>query len=324
MVSVIVPVYNTEPYLKRCIESILHQSVQDCELILVDDGSGDGSAGICDRYADKYENVTVIHNENRGPAASRACGVAAAKGAWIMFVDSDDWLHPDMLKVMLEQQRESGASMVTCIYTDVDDKGREQDQKTFQEPYIDCLTSEDCMRHMHQTRYLSGSPCTKLFLKELFSGIDFCSGVTIGEDYAMVVQLAQKAGRVRMLSRSLYYRYVRRGSISHAGYTERHKKAFDNYMSIRLDLISKYPSLRGDIIAFHTEYEMAVITAMCRNDRYDKEVIMKLKADLRANIKNTLGNAQIPLYMKCCAVLIAYAHPVFIFWFRILYRFTGR
>lgn len=95
-------------------------------------------------------------------------------------------------------------------------------------------------------------------------------------------------------------------------------------MKRRRELIARYPGLASDIIAFHTEYEMAVITAMCRNDCYDNEVIEKLKKDLRMHIKNTLHHPKIPLYMKGCAVLIAYAHPVFIFLFRILYHVTGR
>ncbi len=324
LISVIVPVYNTVQCLSKCIESILTQTFADWELILVDDGSQDGSGALCDQYAAGHERITVLHNQNQGPAASRADGLMHAAGDWVMFVDSDDWLHPDMLRVMTAHQKQSGASIVTCIFTDVDDKGHQKNQPTFEQPFIDCKSAEECIRHMHQTRYLSGSPCTKLFRRELFDGIDFCTGVTIGEDYAMIVQLVQKAANVRMLSRPLYYRYVRRGSISHSGYTERHKKAFDHYMSIRMELIGKYPELAGDIIAFHTEYEMAVITAMCRNRRYDKEVIAKLKKDLRKNMQNTWKNQQIPSYMKCCAFLIAYAHPVFIFLFRILYLLTGR
>ena len=95
-------------------------------------------------------------------------------------------------------------------------------------------------------------------------------------------------------------------------------------MRVRQELIERYPMLESDIIAFHTEYEMAVITAMCRNNNYDKEVIQKLKKDLQENMYNTLTHPVIPLYMKGCSVLIAYMHPVFIFLFRILYLLTGR
>ncbi len=323
-ISVIIPVYNTKPYLSRCIDSVLRQTYEDWELILVDDGSTDGSEKICDEYVQSDPRIRSFHRHNQGPAASRSLGIREALGSFIMFVDSDDWLDEGILQIMYENMQDTGAGMVCCIFKDIDDNGKVSHPQRFREEYIDCETAEECMYQMHHTRHLTGSPCTKLFRKELFDGIDFCSNVTIGEDYAMIVQLAQKAGYVRILSQELYFRYVRKGSISHGGYTKRHRQAFDNYMQIRQELIRKYPALTSDVIAFHTEYEMAVITAMCRNDCYDKEVIGKLKKDLRMNMSNTLSHPVVPLYMKGCAVLIAYAHPVFIFLFRILYHLTGR
>lgn len=323
-ISVIIPVYNTKQYLSRCIDSVLRQTYSDWELILVDDGSDDGSERICDDYTGKDSRIRVFHNRNQGPAASRHFGIGKASGRFIMFVDSDDWLDEKMLQTLFCQMQDTEAGIICCIFKDIDDKGKISHPQLFQEAYIDCYTAEECMYQMHHTRYLTGSPCTKLYRKELFDNIDFCSNVTIGEDYAMIVQLAEKAERVRILPLELYFRYVRKGSISHGGYAERHRQAFDNYMRIREELIQKYPKLKSDVIAFHTEYEMAVITAMCRNDRYDREVISKLKKDLRGNMANTLLHPVVPLYMKGCAVLIAYAHPVFIFLFRILYRMTGR
>lgn len=323
-VSLIIPVYNTEKYLSRCIESVQQQTYTDWELILVDDGSTDQSGVICDRYCSQDSRIKAIHNKNQGPAASRADGIRAAKGSLVMFVDSDDWLDASMLRVMYDQMEESGAAIVCCIFKDIDSDGKVSHPQLFDIPKVDCHTAEECIYHMHHTRYLTGSPCTKLFRRELFDGIDFHSQVTIGEDYAMIVQLVEKAERVRIISQELYYRFVRKGSISHGGYTKRHKQAFDHYMQVRKELIEKYPNLSSDIVAFHTEYEMAVITAMCRNDHYDKEVIRKLKSDLRKNMRNTVSHPVIPLYMKGCAILIAYAHPVFIFLFRILYHLTGR
>lgn len=323
-ISIIIPVYNTKKYLNRCIDSVIGQTYTNWELLLIDDGSTDGSSEVCDQYCVEDARIKVQHNANQGPAASRQAGVEAACGSLVMFVDSDDWLDKTMLQIMYDQYRETGAGIICCIFKDIDDAGNESHPQLFPEPYIDCRSAAECMYQMHHTRCLTGSPCTKLFRRELFDGIDFCSGVTIGEDYSMIVQLAQKAGRVRILSQELYFRYVRKGSISHGGYTGRHRQAFDNYMRVRLELIQKYPELSSDITAFHTEYEMAVITAMCRNDHYDKEVIGKLKADLRENMGNTLRHPVVPLYMKACAVMIAYIHPVFIFLFRILYRLTGR
>ncbi len=324
MVSIIIPVYNTEAYLRRCIESVIGLQEQDWELLLIDDESTDNSGRICDEYARQDGRIRAIHQKNSGPAAARQAGIENACGEWIMFADSDDWLDEQILSILQEHQRESEANIVCCTFVNVDEKGKKAHLPYFKEDYIDCVTAEECMLHMHRTRYLTGSPCTKLFRRSLFEGIDFCKDVTIGEDYSMIVQLAQKAQHVRLLNRELYYRFVRKGSISHMGYSQRHRNAFDNYMRVRRELILKYPDLRKDIIGFHTEYEMAVITAMCRNKNYDRTVIRKLKIDLRENMRLTWTNTSIPLYMKVCAWLIAYPTQLFICLFRILYLWTGR
>jgi glycosyltransferase involved in cell wall biosynthesis len=324
MVTIIIPVYNTEKYIKRCIDSVISQTYFDWELILVDDNSTDNSGKICDEYAAIDNRIKVIHQKNSGPAAARQAGMVTAKGEWIMFADSDDWLDKDILKILTIHQAESEANIVCCTFVNIDEKDQKSHIPYFKEEYKDCFTAEECIYHIHATRYIQGSPCTKLIRKSLFEGVDFCKDVTIGEDYSMTVQLVEKAQRVRMINCELYYRFVRKGSISHMGYSDRHKKAFDNYMRVRLELIDKYPELKKDIIGFHTEYEMAVITAMCRNKNYDWNVIKKLKVDLRENMKLTMTNSTIPTYMKTCAWLIAYPTRLFIFLFRILYLCTGR
>ncbi len=323
-ISIIVPVYNTEDYLPRCIESVIKQTYEDWELLLVDDGSKDSSGSICDCYAQQDTRIRVIHNQNQGPAASRESGIKIAMGEFVMFVDSDDWLDVHMLQIMYQQIRESGAGIICCLYQDIAGNGKARYPYCLPEDFIDCVNVQDCMYQMHHTRYLTGSPGAKLFRRELFKDIDFCRDVTIGEDYSMIVQLVEKAEHVRIISQALYFRFVRRGSISHGGYTKRHRQAFDNYMSLRLKLVKKYPQIAPDIIAFHTEYEMAVITAMCRNDCYDQSVICKLRNDLKTNMKNTLAHTGIPSYMKGCAILIAYMPLMFIFLFRILHHLTGR
>lgn len=112
--SVIVPVYNTEKYLRECIDSILAQTFPDFELILVDDGSPDGSGAICDEYAGKDPRIHVIHQENGGVTNARKAGMRIAKGDWISFVDSDDWLDTTMYEVMLKKAENCAAQMVIC------------------------------------------------------------------------------------------------------------------------------------------------------------------------------------------------------------------
>ena len=120
-ISVIVPVYNVEIYLHRCVDSILAQTFTDFELILVDDGSPDNCGAICDEYAKKDSRVRVIHKENGGQSSARNRAIEAAQGEWIHFVDSDDLIHPQMLEILYRAAQESGANISACSYTEAED-----------------------------------------------------------------------------------------------------------------------------------------------------------------------------------------------------------
>lgn len=114
LISVIVPVYNVEKYLNRCIDSILNQTLKQIEIILVDDGSTDNSPIICDEYCDRYENIKVIHKENNRVAAARNDGIKIATGKYIALVDSDDWIEPNMLEEMYNKAEEFQTDITMC------------------------------------------------------------------------------------------------------------------------------------------------------------------------------------------------------------------
>lgn len=114
LISVIIPVYNVETYLCRCVDSVLDQSYRNIEVILVDDGSPDGCPAICDEYARQDDRVRVIHQENAGLSGARNAGIDAAKGAWLAFVDSDDYLAEDFLSRLYEACVSTGSDMSVC------------------------------------------------------------------------------------------------------------------------------------------------------------------------------------------------------------------
>lgn len=114
ILSIIVPVYNAEKYLSRCIESIITQEFTDWELLSVDDGSTDGSDIICDKYASESERISVIHQENQGVSIARNTGIRSAKGEWVGFVDADDYIEPEMYSVLLSAAIDSGADLSWC------------------------------------------------------------------------------------------------------------------------------------------------------------------------------------------------------------------
>ena len=114
MISVIVPVYNVEPYLRKCLDSIIGQTSKDLEIIIIDDGSTDCSGKICDEYEERDGRIKVFHTENKGLSAARNLGLDNATGDWIGFVDSDDWIEPDMYEVLLKRAGETVADIVEC------------------------------------------------------------------------------------------------------------------------------------------------------------------------------------------------------------------
>lgn len=119
LVSVIVTAYNIEEYLPRCMESLVRQTYEPLEIILVDDGSADKTAEICDDYEQRYENVRVIHQKNSGPSAARNAGVRIAGGEFIGYVDGDDWVEPDMYEKMRKACVTADAQIAVCTYRQV-------------------------------------------------------------------------------------------------------------------------------------------------------------------------------------------------------------
>ena len=177
-ISIIVPVYNVEPYVEECIQSVLAQSYKDIELILVNDGSTDGSGDICRKY-ENSGNVCYIEQENLGVTAARRRGVEEAKGEWIMFVDSDDLLMPESISGLME----------VCEPADIVIAGNQGFANLNKLPdYLNRL----CYLEMQYARELSASPCAKLFRRCLFDEktLSFPKQINRGEDYLMNLMLA--------------------------------------------------------------------------------------------------------------------------------------
>ncbi len=184
-VSVIVPVYNTEKYLKRCLDSLVGQTLQELEILLVDDGSTDGSVAIMEQYGREYpDRVKVIHKENGGQATARNLGIRESRGAYIGFVDSDDYVDTAMFETMVKTAEAENCDMVECSYRYVEEResgsrelpvrGNIRQYKDKKDMFIDPMTC----------------PWNKLIRREilLYAGMDFPEGL-IYEDTAFCIKL---------------------------------------------------------------------------------------------------------------------------------------
>ena len=208
--SVIVPVYNTEKYLRECIDSILAQTFTDFELILVDDGSTDSSGAICDEYAAKDPRIQVIHQENGGATVARRSGVSCARGEYITFVDSDDWISKEMYVVMMAQQpadiiicgikraTNNGTYDMNCFI----EAGNYDKQKLNESFYSTMLFDYDhCQPSIHP------SLCNKLIRSEIIRNVihDVDDSITYGEDALCSFACMLDAEQISVIGRSLYY-----------------------------------------------------------------------------------------------------------------------
>lgn len=234
-VSIIVPVYNCEPYIEKCVNSILAQTEPDFQLILVDDGSKDGSGRICDDYAAIDKRVLVIHQENAGVSAARNAGLEAATGEYIGFVDADDFILPNMLEVLLRHIDAANICMFDLIT--IWDSGKNEPDT------IDLLGKSQTLRKSdfspHLLRMMAGSACRCLYRAELLSDIRFPAGLKLSEDRLFNLQAMGKADSVCYLKEGLYYRYMRQGSACNSY----HPDLFEQYLKwweLAEPLISQY------------------------------------------------------------------------------------
>ena len=322
-ISIIVPVYNVEQYLSRCIDSILQQSFEDYEIILVNDGSKDNSGQICNDYVQKDSRIKIINQENAGLAISRRNGFRKSNGKYIMFVDSDDWIDKDTLKDMYKRAEENESEIVCMQFRRVNEKGRKKDYGFKFDPII-CEKKEDMVYHMHTTRYISSSACTKLIRRDIMDSISFPINLAIGEEHNMVAQLILNADRVIIVDDIYYNYFFRSNSISHSGYNSKYDYSLDNYIEIENKFENMFPSYKTSLRSFYAEYEMAVVTAMCRNSVYNWNTIKKLRSVLTHGMKDILISRNTAVYFKISAFLIAYFPHIFIVLFRIVHLITGR
>lgn len=216
-VSVVVPVYNVERYLKRCVDSILAQTEKSLEIILVDDGSTDASGAVCDAYASRYGNVRVHHKENGGLTSAWKAGLALAEGTYTGFVDSDDWIDPDMYERMLELAEREQADMTVCgLVFDFEDPKipkREEISNFRKEVY-----SRRELENMFPTlindgyffgRTLQSARVTKLFRTELLrANVKYCDDrVSLGEDMQITFPALLDTQKLCVLQNFYPYHY---------------------------------------------------------------------------------------------------------------------
>lgn len=216
LISVIVPVYNVEKYLPKCLDSLLAQTWQDLELVVVNDGSPDGCWAIMQEYAARDSRVRIFRKENGGVSSARNFGMDAAKGEYLGFVDPDDWVSPHYLEWMVEAMQEQGTQMVLVDHLDVREGGKEPEEQLSERPAARKITTE----HYPQAgREAGGNAWRTLYHRSVVENIRFDESLRYAEDILFFTRAAAKAGAYAYLDVPLYYYLKRAGSAMEQSFT---------------------------------------------------------------------------------------------------------
>ncbi len=215
-VSVIVPVYNVAPYLDRCVRSLLAQTLRDFELILIDDGSTDGSSARCDDWAVADSRVRAVHQENRGLSAARNAGMRAALGEYFSFVDSDDWVEPCFLEQLVHAIKATGADIAACGYRKVADDAPFPPQPAPAAPRI--YEGEEILAAYIHGRGIEQITVNKIYPRKLVEDLPFEVG-KFHEDEYWTYQVLGRAQQYAAIDYAGYNYFMRDGSIMRAPYS---------------------------------------------------------------------------------------------------------
>lgn len=318
MISVIVPVYNTKAYLKRCVDSLLGQTYGDMEIILVDDGSTDGSGELCDSYAAMDGRVRVFHKENGGSSSARNLGLDNARGEYIGFVDSDDYVDPDMYEKLYTGIREYRVRAAQIGRNEIDPEGNVLPDICIPPEQCECLLPEKFMEELLMHRG-DCSFCTKLIDRGLFSdrksehgegngkavgNYRFPEGI-LNEDFHLLIRMLDRIGPVVSLPGHAYHVFYRLGSNSRKESRENFSRVFadcvDNADLAAGIVAEKYPRLEAAAFRFgifqRLEYMLHIpIGQMNKENAAYGDIVEYLRKNWFKSMKNPLLTGKNKLY----------------------------
>lgn len=227
LISVIVPVYNVEKYLPQCIDSILNQTEKNLEIILVDDGSLDNSGKICDEFSKKDDRIIVIHKKNNGLSSARNAGLDIARGNYIGFVDSDDWLDKTMYEVLLKLLKENNSDISCCDFFKTANSN--DSIPHIDNEIINSYNNIESLNNFYNGLYTQTVVAwNKLYKRELFKDISYPVG-KIHEDEGTTYKLYYKANKITYTNRPLYYYRITPNSITTSKFNKKRLDIIDVY-----------------------------------------------------------------------------------------------
>ncbi len=320
LVSVIVPIYKVEAFLDRCVQSILNQTYSNLEVILVDDGSPDNCGRMCDEYALKDSRVRVIHKENGGLSDARNAGIAKATGAYITFIDSDDYVEADYVQVLYDTLKRGKAMMAISSHRVLYDGGMVLSKGTDENTVLDPATVLDRMLY-HEDIDLSA--WGKLYARQLWENVRFPKG-RLFEDAATTYKLMDKCSRIAVDSKETYNYIIRQNSISNNEFSPKKMDLIVSTGEMCRYVRSKYPKLApaADRRLMYAYLSTLSQLAMSKK-RFPKEQ-KELMSYIKKNGKTVLKDKRAPKRDKMGIIMTKFGFGFYKIAWKMYVKLTGR
>lgn len=292
LISVLVPVYNSEKYIKRCIESILKQTYKNFEIIIIDDGSTDNSKKICTDYLKKDQRVKLIKQNNRGIAYTRNRLINEAIGKYITFIDSDDYVNPKYLETLYYNCLRENAEISICNFKNTINNNMHLRCNTNAEIYI--FDTEQALKKLLLQEKINTSFWGKLYKKDVFNNV-VINTYNVFEDLDTMYKLFCNSKKIIYTEEILYYYYIRKDSLIHSKFDNDKNSCVIEIVNHMEDYISKrYNSLDNEILIRKMNAYFYILRNTKKNDKINKEARMFIDR----NSVHALKNKNIPLKTK--------------------------
>ena len=318
LISVIIPVYNVENYIVRCVQSVQNQTYKNLEIILVDDGSTDMSGKICDELSKEDYRIITIHQDNRGLGPARNAGLEIINGDYVSFVDSDDWLEPDFYEMLLSAIKINNCDIATCGRVVLNEK------KIIK--YVYCSTSELVLDQVHTIKHyllqrdMNMSACDKLYKSSLFNNIRFSGDHLVSEDIIPIYQVIKNCSKTTLTGKPLYNYFYRNGSLSKEPFSAK-KLGVYKYSKIVADNVrNQYPALKNEADYFEIDSLITVYRSI-RNSGYTGPEEKKIYCDLKNCLDKALANKYLYLRQKIYVILAILRIDLFPNWLYGKYKY---
>lgn len=309
LVSIIVPVYNVEKYLKKCVDSIINQTYKNLEIVLVDDGSTDNSRNICDEYAKKDSRIKVIHKQNGGLSDARNVGIDNSKGKYITFIDSDDTIENDYVEYLYSLLKKYKTKLSICNYNVITNNKIISYTTKDLEFKFDKITA---LKELLKENKFSVSSCAKMYEKKLFNNVKFPVG-KLCEDNGTTYKLVEKCAYIAYGSKSKYNYYKRENSIMTSSFNEKKFDLIELVDQMKSDLESKYPELHDDILKKQILSRFSILRQIVLSDYNNKEKIDEIVKFLKKNKKFIFTNKNVSKREKMAMLSLLFGKKFFKF-----------